>query len=91
MLSIKYLFILGIAKEHRIPLLRIRCMTDKRFKELKKYGSGWGESPCRQSPAQSQMRFSCFVIMEVINEPVCAAQAIPYGRAKNAKMFTDNH
>jgi hypothetical protein len=32
----------GLAKEHRIPLIRIRCMTDRRFKELKKLWRGLG-------------------------------------------------
>jgi hypothetical protein len=35
----------GIAKEHRIPLIRIRCMTDRRFKELKKIWQGLGGKP----------------------------------------------
>jgi hypothetical protein len=26
----------GMGKEHRIPLVRIRCMTVKRYRELKK-------------------------------------------------------
>jgi len=25
----------GMGREHRIPLVRIRCMTDKRYKQLR--------------------------------------------------------
>jgi hypothetical protein len=34
--------IFGIGKEHGIPPVRIRYMTDKRFKELKKIWQGLG-------------------------------------------------
>jgi hypothetical protein len=34
----------GLGKEHRIPLVRIRCMTDRRYKELKQLWKGQGYS-----------------------------------------------
>jgi len=40
----------GIGKEHRIPLIRIRCMTDKKWRQLRKIWQGLGESPCGENP-----------------------------------------
>jgi len=39
-----------MAKEHRIPLVRIRCMTVRRYKELKKLWGGQGLTPAGESP-----------------------------------------
>jgi len=38
---------LGTGREHRIPLVRIRCMTDRCFKELKRTWRGLGGKPLR--------------------------------------------
>jgi len=38
---------LGTGREHRIPLVRIRCMTDRCFKELKRTWRGPGVKPLR--------------------------------------------
>jgi len=35
----------GIAKEHRIPLVKIRCMTDKCYERVKKIWQGLGGKP----------------------------------------------
>jgi len=40
----------GIGREHRIPLVRIRCMTDKRYKELREIWKGGRASPAAKSP-----------------------------------------
>lgn len=34
-------------REHRILLVRNRCITDGYYSKLKATGSDWGESPCR--------------------------------------------
>jgi hypothetical protein len=35
----------GIAREHRIPLKKIRCMTDKCYERVKKIWQGVGGKP----------------------------------------------
>jgi hypothetical protein len=40
--SMGFMYGTGMAKEHRIPLVRIRCMTDRRWKELRKVWQGQG-------------------------------------------------
>jgi len=44
-MSSKELSVVGIGKEHRIPLVRIRCMTDRRWKEVRKLWRGLGGKP----------------------------------------------
>jgi hypothetical protein len=39
------LSIAGIAREHRIPLKKIRCMTDKCYERVKKIWQGLGGKP----------------------------------------------
>ena len=42
LLSTVLYILFGIGREHRIPLVKIRCMTDKRYKELKQLWIGQG-------------------------------------------------
>ena len=38
----------GMGREHRIPLVRIRCMTNRRWKEVRKVWRGLGGKPPRR-------------------------------------------